>query len=134
MRLTVETDPESIKRYRHVKPARGFGVRSCTAKFPGTARACTLPRRHRGPHVAHGRLGKILAVWDSGTEVTAARGSKPAAGSTRSVRENSKAVGLVGVLRGVAARVDLSMEGIALLVLFIALVGFVIDWLLMIIR
>ncbi len=133
MRLTVENDPESVKRYRHTKPARGFGVRPCSARFTGTTRTCTLPKRHRGPHVAHGRLGRVLAVWDGGVEVTATGASKPTVGSTRSVRERNKAVGLLDVVRGVVERIDVSVEGIALLVLFGALVVFVIDWLLMII-
>lgn len=134
MRLTVENDAESIKRYRHVKPARGFRVRPCSASFPGAARTCTLPRGHRGPHVAHGRLGKILAVWDSGSDVVARPTPTPALSAVRSVRENSRAVGLADLVRGIVARIDLSIEGVALLILFVAMVGFVIEWLLLIIR
>jgi len=66
MRLTVEEHPEAIKRYAHLKPARGFRARSCHAGLSGTGRTCTRETGHRGPHVAHGRFSRLLAVWDSG--------------------------------------------------------------------
>lgn len=133
MRLTVETDPESIKRYGHVKPARGIGVRTCGAKLPGTARACTLARHHRGPHVAHGALGRVLAVWDPERGAVARARTNPTKGSARDVREAGDPAGPGELVRRVLARVDLSVEGFALIVLFVALVAFVIHWLLMIV-
>ncbi|MGB1657818.1 MAG: hypothetical protein ACPHO4_10740, partial [Longimicrobiales bacterium] len=66
MRLTVEEHPEAIKRYAHLKPVRGFRARACYAGLPGTSRSCTRKTGHRGPHVAHGRFSRLLAVWDSG--------------------------------------------------------------------
>ena len=66
MRLTVEEHPEAIKRYAHLKPARGFRARACYAGLSGTGRTCTREPGHRGPHVAHGRFSGVLAVWDSG--------------------------------------------------------------------
>lgn len=133
MRLTVETDPESIKRYRHVKRVRGLGARACGAKLPGTARACTLARQHRGPHVAHGRLSRVVAVWDVEAEAVARPRARPTAGSAREVRKAREPGGPVELLREAFTRLDLSVEGVALFVLFVALVAFVIDWLLMIV-
>ena len=65
MRLTREEHPEAIKRYGHIKRARGWRVRPCAAKCPGTTRTCTRGEGHRGPHVAHGAFRKVVAVWDS---------------------------------------------------------------------
>jgi hypothetical protein len=133
MRLTLESDPESVKRYGHLKPVRGFGARPCSTRFPGSGRACTLARGHGGPHVAHGRLGKVLAVWDAAADVVPTRAARPAPGSTGNVREDSRAVAILDRVRAVVAYVDVSVEGILLLVLFLAMVGFVIDWLFMIV-
>jgi len=133
MRLTVETDPESVKRYRHVKPARGLGVRTCGAKLTGSARACTLARHHRGPHVSHGSLGKVLAVWDADTAAISRPRPRPTGGSAREVREGGELAGPYALLRRVFARIDLSVEAVAFIVLFVALVAFVIEWLLMIV-
>jgi hypothetical protein len=133
MRLTLETDPESVKRYRHVKPARGFGVRTCGVKLTGTARACTRARHHRGPHVAHGSLGKVLAVWDADTAAVSRPRARPTAGGARELREAEEPAGPLDLLRKVFARIDLSVEAVAFIILFIALVAFVIDWLLMIV-
>ncbi len=66
MRLTVEEHAVAIKRYAHLKPVRGWRARACYAGLEGTGRTCTRESGHRGPHVAHGRFAKILAVWDSG--------------------------------------------------------------------
>jgi hypothetical protein len=64
MRLTVEENPEAIKRFGYIKPGPKRGGPICSAQCPGTIRTCTLVRGHAGIHVAHGRFGKILAVWD----------------------------------------------------------------------
>lgn len=64
MKLTVEENPETIKRYSHIRPAPPWRAARCSVTCPGTTRACTLEKGHRGPHVAHGRFGKVVAVWD----------------------------------------------------------------------
>ena len=73
MRLTVEHNREAIKRYRDVKLAPTWGTVRCRAKCPGTQRSCTLEVDHRGPHVAHGRFRKVVAVWDAGIKAQSRR-------------------------------------------------------------
>ncbi len=135
MRLTVEEDRETIKRYRHIRPARGLGVQHCGARCPGTVRTCTLREGHRGPHVAHGTLGKVVAVWDTGMEVRRAGGpGRVTTGSrVRDTVEASKPTGGLQHLWARLVRLNLSVEELALLVLFLALVGFVIHWMSMIV-
>lgn len=133
MRITLEEDPEAIKRYDHVKPARGWGVRLCSAVCSGTPHRCTLAKSHRGPHVAHGRFGKVVAVWHAGVEVQGSRANTRraleglAGGSLRGEGRG----GFLGALWDRVVRAS-SVEEIALFVLFLAMVGFAIDWLLMI--
>lgn len=135
VRLTIEQDPQSIKRYGHLKPARGLGVRACSVRCPGSTRACTLGVGHRGPHVAHGRLGKVLAVWDGApeparSEVTVQRAVGAMA---RRSERGVKPVGALGALWARLVGLNLSVEEMALFVLFVAMVGFVIHWLSLII-
>lgn len=76
MRLTAAEHPVSIERYRQVKPARGPLARRCARRCPGTEDTCTLQKGHRGPHVAHGSFGKVLAVWDPGAVAGPAEGAR----------------------------------------------------------
>jgi len=64
LRLTVEENRETIKRYAHVKPVPFWGTRRCSAQCPGSSRTCTLEKGHRGPHIAHGLFRRVLAVWE----------------------------------------------------------------------
>jgi hypothetical protein len=62
--LIREKNPTEIQEYSHIKPAPIFGPIRCFEKCQGTARTCTLEKGHGGPHVAHGFLKKVMAVWD----------------------------------------------------------------------
>lgn len=131
MRLTVRDDPHTIARYRHVKAARR-GKARCSVGEPGTGRSCTRPRGHTGPHVRHGVFGRVLAVWDSAVEVrmsaqTSKRASEARAGSGLLTRRRPWGL---AALRGRLARVFSSVEETVFLVLFLAFVGFAVDWLL----
>lgn len=144
MRLTVEEHPEAIKRYRHVERARGWKPTPCSRKCPGTPRICTRAGGHRGPHVAHGRLRRVLAVWDSGggPRPSDEAVGPPRKGKTRGPRRSARPVGLrtrsplgiVAALERAVARATSSLEQIALIILFLAFVWFGIDWLLLILR
>ena len=64
MKLTVEDNRETIKRYAHIEPAPRVGGTRCGVRCPGAPRHCTRQEGHRGPHVSHGSFGRVLAVWD----------------------------------------------------------------------
>ena len=85
MKLTARDNPETIKRYGHVRKARGWNVRRCARRCPDTPHKCTLHDGHRGPHVAHGLLGRVVAVWDRGTQ-------EPRAGEHRAGTSSSRPV------------------------------------------
>ncbi len=137
MRLTIEEDRETIKRYGHVRPARGLGVHSCSAKCPGGSRACTLERGHRGPHVAHGMFRRVVAVWDERTAVQRSPENVKRSAKTMGPRAIHRAERPSGVLealgRGIARLTD-SIEEIALILFFLGMTGFVIEWVIMIVR
>lgn len=157
MRFTVEEHPEAIERYAHLKRARGWRVTSCSARLRGTSCTCSLEKGHRGPHVAHRFINRVVAVWDSGGEtskpggtvepgqhgraaVTTRRGRAPQA--ARRKQPPGRPIGLrargpegaLETLRKLATRAASSVEEIALLVFFLAFVWFAIDWLLLIMR
>ncbi len=136
MRLTVEEHREAIKRYAHVKPARGRGRRRCAARLPGTARTCTCEKAHRGPHVAHGPLGRVVAVWDWGsaprpTAVTKRALTAPTrrgGGTRRPIGLPTRSpVGVLKTLRSLAVRLMSSADEIVFIILFLVLVKFAID-------
>lgn len=129
MRLTIEDNPERLKRYSHVKPAsRKDGV-PCSAQCPGSTRTCTLKRGHAGPHVAHkGVIKKVVAVWDKGLklqdvdEVAIQRmvaQAKPASGRWRSLWKT---------IRGKHLPTPQTVEAVIFLLLALSMVGFAIDW------
>lgn len=137
MRLTVEDNPETVRRYAHIKPSRGPRTRLCSARCPGTKHNCTRAKDHRPPHVAHGLLGKVLAVWDSGS-ATARRPTvdppaKPTAGRRTGYRTPSSPgldseVRIFEALRERLSRVISSPDELLFIILFVAFVGFVIHW------
>jgi hypothetical protein len=136
VKLTIERDPEAIKRYGYLKPARAWGGQRCSARCPGTARTCTLEKGHRGPHVAHGMFKKVVAVWDPDTEVHASVGRlrttlETTAGS--GIRHGDE-VGALEMLRGRLGRLTDSLGEIALAVFFLAMVGGFIYWLILFFR
>jgi hypothetical protein len=122
MKLTVEDNRETIKRYAHLKPAPAWGSNRCGAACPGSPRTCTLEGGHRGPHVAHGLFRRVVAVWDSGARTrTSDDRSK---GLVRAASRNDAAQGgLVAALRTFRAVVP-SMETGIYLFFFLIMVGF----------
>jgi hypothetical protein len=134
MRLTVEEHREAIKRYGHIKPARGWKDTSCSSRCPGTARTCSRIRGHSGPHVAHGLFQKVVAVWDpDGTP------RSPGTVVRRASEERARMGGrprrpftILAALRDGVIRTISSMEEILFLVFFLAFLGFAIHWLLLI--
>lgn len=116
MKLTIEDHRETIKGYGHVKPAPMWGAVRCATRCPGAvSRICTLAVDHSGPHVAHGRFKKVVAVWDGGAVVP-----------SRSRDEGP--VSVFEALRGRLLGIMPSMEEGLLLILFLGMVGFVVDW------
>ena len=128
MRLTVEKDRETIKRYGHIRPAPAWGGIACAARSPGTARTCTLEKGHRGPHVAHGFLKKVVAVWDAGT------GAAPEKPRTAVGPRMPKEVWTGSLVSGMGAfwsqvvRLKPAIGDVALLILFLGFVVFAVDW------
>jgi len=129
VRLIAERDPESIKRYGHVRRAR-FWSRGCDARLEGTTRHCTRERGHKGPHLAHGIFGRVLAVWDEVHAVPRPHAKVPT--RARPARRGSGRGGPIEALKAFGSRVvrrpHQFMEEAFLLVLVLAMVGFVIDW------
>lgn len=135
MRLTAENDPESIQRYAHLRRARGLGVQRCHVPCHGLDRQCTLEAGHRGPHVAHDWRGRVRAVWDGGRAVAGGggtgRGSTPAAPREarpgRSDPQTDAPSALALLARGLGRRFS-SVEDVVMLILFLAFLGFAVDW------
>lgn len=134
MRLTIEKDGESLRRYAHVKPARGWRVRRCSAPCPGTSRRCSLSRSHRGPHVAHGLLGRVVAVWDMAAGVQGSPQTTRRALEAMEGRDLSRR-GIVGGFRSLWGRLTnlpSYLGEISMLALFLGFVALVVTWLRMI--
>ncbi|MGW8267218.1 MAG: hypothetical protein ACWGSQ_12705 [Longimicrobiales bacterium] len=130
MKLTVEENPETIKRYGHLRPAPRWGAERCSARCPGTSRNCTLEAGHRGHHVAHGLFRRVVAVWDSGGQAEKAhrKGKRPGAAVVKpGVRAGGAAVAL-RAFWGRIRRSPPSLEGVFLFVLAVSMVGFALDW------
>ena len=131
MKLTIEENRETIKRYGHIKPASRWGSVRCSAKCPGSSRTCTLEEGHRGPHVAHGKFNRVVAVWGEGVKV---RKTEPkarrVAGSTpgNPFREGGIAAALGTFWNRLVRRLPFSIEEGFLLILALAMVGFALDW------
>ena len=133
MRLTVKDDRETIKRFSHVRPARGWRTALCAAKCTGVVRSCTLAKDHRGPHVAHGLFKKVVAVWYSEPAVPT---SVEAPGRIARARAQSglRARTSPGALKSLWSYLASSGEEIALLLMFLLFAKFAVDWLLLILR
>ena len=131
MKLTIEDNREAMRRYGHLKPARGWRKRRCGVRLRGTTRACTLEKGHTGAHVAHGVFNRVLAVWDEGVAGRApeVRGTRAASALSR---QDLGRGGLLEALKDLRARLVRQpghfLEEIAFLVFFLAFVGFVLDW------
>ncbi|MBT8337109.1 MAG: hypothetical protein KJO11_10925 [Gemmatimonadetes bacterium] len=130
MRLTIESDPQTIRRYEHVRPARGWGVERCGVMCTGVERACTRALGHTGPHVAHGRLGRVRAVWDADAATRArpeARSRVVEAARQGGLPSRRSGGALRALVRWATDRVS-SVEDLAMLILFLAFLGFAVDW------
>lgn len=130
MRLTIEENPETIKRYSHIRPAFVWGSVRCSAWCPGTSRNCTLEKDHKGPHVAHGFFRNVVAVWDERSKVR-----KSEVSASRDLREVTprglRGKGLLSALmafRGRIVRRAPSIEEVVFLVFALGMVWFAIDW------
>lgn len=133
MKLTVEENRNAIRRYSHIKPASRLAAR-CSAHCAGTKRSCTLQRGHRGPHVSHGMFRKVVAVWDAGIRAQEPEQEKRAVQPTSQEGswDQSPAAALAAFVRQVVRRAP-PMEEALFIVLFVAMVGFFVDWALRII-
>jgi hypothetical protein len=131
MKLTIEENRETIKRYGHIKPASRWGTVRCSSRCPGSSRTCTLEKDHRGPHVAHGRFNRVVAVWGEGVKVR-----KPEGKARRDVGVTAGNVFRGGWVPTALAvfrnrfvrRLPSSVEEGFLLILAVAMVGFALDW------
>ena len=128
MRLTAKENPETIKRYEHIRPARGWRTVICSVKCPGTPHTCTLTRAHRGPHVAHGTFRKVVAVWHEDTADQAFRGAVRQASKARA-RRGFQSTAPIRILRslGHVVRTISSVEDIAMVLLLLGALGFAIQ-------
>jgi hypothetical protein len=126
MRLTVEDNPETIRRYAHLRPVRS---RACSAQCPGSRRTCTRGAGHRGPHASHGRLGRVVAVWADDATADVPRKvpatGRRARGRVRRARRpiglrDPAPTGLLAGLRNVVTTVASSMEELVWLVFAVA--------------
>lgn len=130
MRLTREEHPEAIKRYAALEAAPPWSAR-CGAVFEGAPRRCSRRPGHRGPHAARGRFGTLHAVWDAETTLHDTRSGRPAR-RPPGLRGGDESA-IVGFFTGLlerASRNPMQILEEGLLLLFaIAMVGFVIDWL-----
>ena len=135
MRRTAKENPETIKRYGHIKPARGWKTVVCSTKCPGTPHACTLPRSHRGPHVAHGTFKRVVAVWHDETAVQAFQGAVRQASRARA-RGGFQNAAPVRFLKSVGhvVRTISSIEDIAMVILLLGAVGFAVQVFLLMMR
>jgi len=135
MKLTLDKNRERIKRYSHIKPAPRGSVR-CFTKCPGTLHTCTLKKGHAGPHVSHGRLKRVVAVWEG--RVNAPTMPKRVGRTVAATpRRDLRTRGLVPALKAFWGRVSRrtpSLEEVFLLVLALSMAGFAIDWALRILQ
>lgn len=135
MRFVTDQHPDAVKRYAHIKPARGSRAR-CGVRCPGTRHRCTRAKDHRAPHVAHGLFRKVVAVWDTGVAAQPlGRGGGEATAPSRPRRTGKpiglpkREMGLWAALRERITRTVGSVEQVAFLVFFLAFVGFALHWL-----
>jgi len=132
MRLTLDTNRQSLRRYGHIKPARG-GQQHCAQLCPGTDRRCGRERGHHGPHVSFGLIRKVVAVWEgSAAAVRPASAPAPKASRRPPRRRPARERGVLRTLRDFLAAPFASLEELAWAVFFIVFVGFAVGGLLLI--
>jgi hypothetical protein len=128
VKLTLEEDRGISRWYGHIKAAPVWR-RRCGRRLAGTSRTCTREANHGGPHVAHGRLRKIVAVWDGGTPE---RRPKSIEKRTRRTPGTGRSAGPLDALKALGRRIrerpQQYMEEALLLVFVLAMAGFVLDW------
>jgi hypothetical protein len=134
MKLTVEENRERIKRFGHIRPAPMWGSVRCSVRCPGSSRDCTREVGHSGPHVAHGRFNRVLAVWDGGIKGRRSGARKSVEKANRALgvatRKGMGGSGLLASVKGLWGRVRRgapSMEGALLIVLGLGMVWFAIE-------
>ena len=134
MKLTIEDNRETIKRYAHIKPAPLWGSVLCSVRCPGTPRICSLKRGHAGPHVSHGWFRRVVAVWDERSRIVPV-GEAP----KRAVRPAAPVVprrrGFLATLRALRSlikRREHVLEEVVFIVFALAMVGFAIHWIMII--
>ena len=124
MSPSVEERDEKLERYRHIEAMPIWSRGRCGHRAPGLLRTCTRRRGHGGPHVAHTVFGRVVAVWEADTRALTERAKKNAPPARRRairLRERS-------FLDAVKNHLPSSLEEVFLLVLFVGMVVFVIDW------
>lgn len=129
MRLTLQNNPATIKRYANVRPARIWSGRRCGVKCPGLTRNCTLAKGHRGPHIAHAFPGRVVAVWDSGPALESGGGTgrlAPGARAQQRLRMRNPEGFVEAVWRRTRSVVS-SPEDVAFIALFVIMVWFAVD-------
>lgn len=122
----------ALKRYTHIKPAPAWKGR-CGRTCPRTGRSCSREAGHRGPHVSHGLLRRVLAVWEGTGSASTAPPRRPSGRKPVGLRTKGSK-GLLERLGSAARFLDAHAEEIALAVFFLAFVWFALDWLLIIMR
>jgi hypothetical protein len=136
MRLTLEDNPESLKRYGHLRPARAGGLEQlCHDRCPGTRHRCSREKGHREPHVAFGLFRKVVAVWDKGAqEAMPSRAPSPAEkrSARRGPRRARRAPTLFARLRDFLGAPFSSFEELAWAMFFLVFVGFAVGGFLLI--
>lgn len=129
MRLTRAEHPESIRRYAGLRPAPR-GRPRCGRRTRGVRRPCSRPRAHHGPCVAHDRLRRVVAVWDSGgapvAQSVARRTGRPSGLSARP--------GPLGRLWDFARAAFGHLDEVAMVAIFGLFVYYGFQWILLILR
>ena len=145
MKLTARDNPETIRRYAHLRRAR-WGRAVCGARGSDTGHTCGREAGHRGPHAAHAWFGRVVAVWESGRVQGGSGGFSPvssskAAAAARRPSSRARPVGLradePGLLRKAGRRLlrmVVEIEELALFLMFLAFVYFAVEWLAIIFR
>jgi hypothetical protein len=136
MRLTIEENPQAIRRYRHMKPARARGTPPCSARCPGNTRSCGLGRGHPGPHIAFGWFGRVLAVWEKNVKehkmAERARRTVASVQTPPSQEATGSLLVYLRLFRDLVRRRSHILPEVIFLTLALAFAGFAIRWLLLI--
>ena len=142
MKLTREKNREALRRFAHLDRA-GWRETRCDRRLPGSDRACTRAKGHRGPHASHGLFSRLHAVWGRGSgdagspaEIRGrARSGGGGAGHRRPVGLRSRDPGgALDRLKAGLGWIGDHAEEILLLAFFAAFVWFALDWLMIIFR